>query len=114
MAVSGDFDRVILDHRIGQQLPAHILHSGARRGRVGLGQFELDQLALANLADSVEAEPLQGIADRLALGVEHPRLQADMDARLHPAPRSYCTALGALKSLGPPSGRMPSRRATSW
>src|SRR6266540_1741081 len=110
---SPDLDRVILDHRVGEELPTHLLDAGARHGRIGIGQVELDQLALAHFADPVEAEPLQGVADRLPLRVENPRLQADVDARLH-RPAGYCTAFGALKSPGPPSGRMPRRRATSW
>src|SRR5437773_2681611 len=104
---SPDLDRVVFDHRVGEQLPAHVFDPGARHRRIGIGQVQLDQLALPDLADAIKTQPLQGVAERLALRVENPRLQADMDARLH-RPDRYCTAFGALKSPGPPSGRMPS------
>src|ERR1700736_1809654 len=82
-AASRDFDRVVLDDRVGRELPAHLLDPGAGGHRVGLGELELDQLALAHFADIDKAESFQCVADRLALRIEHPRLQADMDARLH-------------------------------
>src|SRR5690242_5311345 len=80
---SSDLDRVILDHRVGQQLPAHLVDPGARRRRVRLGELQFDQLALADLADPAKAQPLQGVADRLALRIEYSGFQADMDTGFH-------------------------------
>src|SRR4029077_12216666 len=82
---SPDLDRVVLDDRVGEELPAHLLDPRSGGRRIGVGKVELDQFALADLADIGEAEPFQRIADRLALRVEDPRLQADMDACLHAA-----------------------------
>src|SRR5947209_1056773 len=86
---SPDFDRVVFDDRVGEELLAHILDPGARRSGVGVLKLQLDQLALTHFADAVEAEPFQGIADGLALRIEHAGLQADMHAGLHRRP--YCT-----------------------
>ena len=63
-----DFDRVVLDDRVGEQLLAHRLDLLAAARRIGFGQLELDQLALAHLADPDKTECCQRIADRLALG----------------------------------------------
>src|SRR5579862_2876245 len=78
-----DLDRVILDYRVGEQLPAHLFDLCARQHGVRLGEIELDELALPNLADPGEAQALQRIADRLALRIEHPGFEADVDSRLH-------------------------------
>src|SRR4051794_15201717 len=80
---SAELNRIVLDHRVGEQLAAHLLDAGARRVGVGIGQFEFDQLALADLADAVKAQRQQRIADRLALRIEHAGLEADMHARFH-------------------------------
>src|SRR5262249_46543818 len=109
---------IVLDHRIGEQPLAHFTYGAFRRGAVGLGEVDLDVLALAHIADPGEAEIAERMRDRLALRIEHARLQGDVDLRLHAVPRialapSYCSVLGPLRSCGPPSGRMPSRRATS-
>src|SRR4051812_39250482 len=80
---SPDLDRVVLDHRIGEKLPAHFLDPGARRGGIGIAQLQFDQLALADLADPREAQRLQCIADRLALRIEHAGFKTDMNARFH-------------------------------
>ena len=54
-----------------------------------------------------EAEAMQGMLDRFPLWVEHAILQSDVHTRLH------CNVDGPLTSVGPLSGRMPKRRATS-
>src|SRR4051794_615749 len=90
---SPDLDRVILDNRVGEELPAHFLDPGARGGRIGIGELEFDQLALTDFADIAESEPLQGVADRLALRVEDTGFQADMDARLHLSATLAATAI---------------------
>src|SRR5204862_7374372 len=82
VAASPDFDRVILDDRVGEELLAHLLDPGPGGGRVGLGDLQFDQLALPDFADIGKAEPLQGIADRLPLLVEGARFGADKKAAL--------------------------------
>src|SRR5262249_16194967 len=89
---SPDFDSVILDDRVGEELLAHLLDAGAGGGRIGLGELQFDELALADLADIGKAEPLQRVADCLALRVEDPGLETDMDARFHRFPRRAATA----------------------
>src|SRR5665213_3551756 len=102
-----DLDAVALDHRVGQELAAHLVERGAGAGFVGLGEVEVDDFALAHLADAGKAQTRQRMRDRLALRVEHAGLGHDVDARLH------WMVCGPRMSPGPPSGRMPSRRATS-
>ena len=75
-------------------------------------------LALAHVVDTGEAQRAERMGDRAALRIEHAGLQGDVNARLHLASFCYrgrhCIVAGPFMSLGPPSGRMPSRRATSW
>ena len=73
-------DPEILDHRVGEQLAAHLLDV-AVAGAVG--QVELDQLAGADVIDAGKAEPLERMVDGLALRIEHAGLQGDEDARFH-------------------------------
>ena len=74
--------------------------------------MQLDQFALARLADLFEAEAAQRRRHRLALRVEDARLRRHMDAG--PEHRRYWSVSGPFRSRGPLSGRMPRRRATSW
>src|ERR1700720_1624420 len=80
-----EFDLVFLDHRIGEELFAHLFYDRARLRFVPLCEFDVDDLALAHFADIAEAETVQSVADRLALGIEHAVLQRDENARLHAA-----------------------------
>ena len=97
-----------LDHRVRQQLPRHLLGGGTGALGVGLRQLQLDHLACAHLADIGEAQSVQRVADRLALRVQHARLQHHRHGRLH------CISSGPFMSRTPASGRMPRRLATSW
>jgi len=54
-----DLDRIVLDDRGGEQLPAHFVDPRARQGGIGLGELQFDQLALADLADPRKSETLQ-------------------------------------------------------
>ena len=77
---------IAFDHGVGEQLAGTSPRpSASAAGRVGLGELELDHLALAHLADAGEAELRERVADRLALRVEHALLGHDVDARLHRA-----------------------------
>ena len=78
-----ELDRIIFDHRVGEKLPAHRLDPLAGAGRVGFFELQFDQLALPHLADPGEPQSGKRIADRLALRVEHPRLQLHVNQRLH-------------------------------
>ncbi len=133
-------DLVFLDHGVGEQLLAHLLEARPRLGFLALGQFEIDDLALAHFADCGEAEPVQRMADGLALRVEHAILQGDENARFHgpslaqfarhvcatlrrmcwiPASAAMTCGTHHLTSTGPlfspctDSGMIPRRRATS-
>src|SRR5690348_7205434 len=89
--------RVILEGRIGEKLPAHLVDARARVLGAGRLDVELDQLAHADLAQVGEPEAVEGALHGGALRVEDPRLQAHQHADLH-------------------RGRPPSttRRYTSW
>ncbi len=80
-------------------------------------ELELDILALAHIVDAGEAEPAEGMGDGPALGIEHAVLEGDVNPRLHASRRRsgpIAVYRGRDMSRGPPSGRMPRRRATSW
>src|SRR5690606_23140446 len=120
-----DLVGVVLDHRVGQQLAAHLLRRRLGLCRVALREIELDILALPDVPDAGEAQHFQRMVDGLALRVENAVLQRDMYFRLHrfrfplvaekqcSSPAGYCITFGPFMSVGPPSGRMPRRRATS-
>src|SRR3972149_3582486 len=74
---------VVLDDGVGEELLAHALHFGAGAFRIALGHLDLDIFTLAHIANRAEAERMERAGDRLALRVEHARLQRDGDARLH-------------------------------
>src|SRR3984957_3833670 len=80
---SFQLDRVVFDDRVGEQFSAHRLDLGLSRGAVRAVDLDLDQLALAHLADPGETQRGKRIADRLTLRVEHARFEADMNARFH-------------------------------
>src|SRR4029077_3929661 len=109
-------DGVVLDHCVGQELAAHLVEPGFRLGRVGFGELELDELALADVAHLGKAQPVEGMSDGLALGVEHAVLEGHVNSGFHFAPYwkvvDYCSVVGPRTSPGPWSIRMPSRRAT--
>ena len=80
-----ELDLIALDHRIREELAAHLLERGAGALAIGLGEVEVDHFALAHRVDAVKAERAQRVRDRLALRIEHAVLEHDMDARLHSA-----------------------------
>src|SRR5579859_2131880 len=106
-ASAHQLDLVVFDDGIGQQGLAHLLDGRLGGGLVGLRQLDLDELALADILDAAEAQAGQGVLHRLALGIEDAVLQGNMNSGFH------WTVSGPLKSRGPPSSRMPRRRATS-
>src|SRR5258705_1579580 len=112
-----EVDRVILDHGIGQELLAHGVEIGLGLAAVGFLELDLDIFALADILDAGKAHDPQRMLDGASLRVENAGFEGDMDARLHGSPvpdvLGYCIVEGPLRSRGPPSGRIPNRRATS-
>ena len=112
-ANSPDLDRIILDHRVGEQLPAHLFDPRARRGGVAYRRDRARSACPAaprrprRTRDPSAHCRSPGPADRAPPGL---RL---IWTRAFTSPSPYCIVLGAGKSPGPLSGRMPSRRATS-
>src|SRR5947208_1752066 len=70
----------VLDHRVGEQFPAHVLDVGIARA---IGKVELDQFAGADIVHARKAEPLERVMDGLALRVENAGLEGDEHARFH-------------------------------
>src|SRR5690606_31990135 len=66
---------VVLDDGIGEQPVAHRLELGRGPGFVRSGEFQVEHLALANRADPLEAQSLQGLLDRLSLRVQNAVLE---------------------------------------
>src|SRR5262249_19279173 len=102
-----DLDLVFFDHRVGEQLLAHVLDGGLGLGGIALRQIQIDHLALPHFADRAETQPVQGMTDSLALWIEHAVFQSYKDARFH------LTRTGPLFSPCTDSGMMPRRLATS-
>jgi hypothetical protein len=71
------FDAVILDHGVAQDIARDGIEVFARLH----GDFE--KFALANILDAPMAEPVEGSANGLALGVEHRRFECYVDASFH-------------------------------
>src|SRR5688572_12724909 len=86
-----DRDLVGLDYRVGEELLGHRDERRFGLFRVGLGDLNIEDLALADGGDLAEAKRRQGPLDGLALGIENAVLEPDRDAGLHRA-RGYCTS----------------------
>src|SRR6266849_1619336 len=111
-----DLDVVVFGDRVGEQLLAHRLGLLAEAGRIGLAKFDLDQLALAHLADAVEPKGGEGIADRLALRIENARLQRHPHAHFHvcePWREPVITSRHGVASGSHSAKRNTGRRSTS-
>src|SRR5262249_47877198 len=70
----------VLDDRVGEELPAHVLDALARRA---LADLDLDVFADADALDLVEAEAAERLGHRLPLRVEDAFLQRHVHARFH-------------------------------
>src|SRR4029077_1157316 len=79
-----DLDLVRLHQRICEQLLAHLFDLGARLGRIGRIDLEVDDLADPCGADR-EAEMLEGRLDGISLRIENALLRADEDGGPHPS-----------------------------
>lgn len=97
---SGELDLVILDDRIGEHLVGHLRQPAleVRRASELVVDFDLDELADADVAHALESEGTEGAFHRVALRVEHFALQPDVDRRPHATPRF-------LRRRGPGSDR---------
>src|SRR5262245_40854465 len=76
---SHEIDRIVLDHGVGQELAAHPIDRLACLRRVTLVDFDLDILALPYVLHAGKSQPRERVADRLALRIEHARLQRDVN-----------------------------------
>src|SRR5690606_31329430 len=131
-------DAVVLDDGVGEQALAGLAQHALGLGPVRRRQLDVEDLALADRADALDAEGLQPPLDGLALRVEHASLEGHGHAGFHgrglrreqwkrgpTGPRLIKIALCGNFSCrhctrrGPPwpgrsfSVRMPRRRATS-
>ncbi len=68
---SGNLHPVILDHRVGEQFSHAAFSAASRAGFVGPVEFDVEQLALPDAGDPVDAQRLQRALDGLALRVKH-------------------------------------------
>ena len=83
--------------------------------RVGRGELDVEDLALADAADAAEAERGEGAFDGLALRVEDAVFSVTVTrAFTEPTLAPYWTEPGRCPWAARCSIRMPSRRATSW
>src|SRR6185437_126189 len=101
------FNLVFLDDRVGEKLLAHILQARAGLGFVALRKLDVDDLALAHVADRAEAQTVKRVADGFSLRIENAVFQRNKDACFHR------TRTGPFVSPCPDSGMIPRRLATS-
>src|SRR5262245_60581514 len=82
-ASSQHLDLIVLDDDVGEELVGRLFerHLGARR--VDAVELDVEYLALAHACDAGNAERFERAFDRLALRVEHARLEGDGDAGFH-------------------------------
>ncbi len=119
-----DFDGVVLDHRVGEQLPAHRVDGRVRRarGRVSSRSQSRCTCPVAPPRRRRSRGAASECWTALPCGSSTPGFKRHVHLRLqHAADRPppcdsalHCMVSGAFRSSGPLSGRMPSRRATSW
>ena len=134
-AHSAKADAVGLDHRVGQQLLAHRLELGLGRGPVAARRARARSpwcaarratpakprlpSARSIASASGSSTPWRNETSTLAFKAASPRTAGSppiwRTRCLCPrrSARGYCTISGPLRSRGPASGRMPSRRAIS-
>src|SRR5262249_13659934 len=103
---------VTFDHGVRQQLLRGLAEPRLGRSAVAVGDFDIEDLALAHAGDAIDAERLQRPLDRLSLGIEDAGFQPHSDLGFHgTAFRGSglsCAALGKSnnrKPARPQSGR---------
>src|SRR5688572_756022 len=62
-----DLADVVLDHRVREELPAHLVEPRPGPGRIGLVEAQLEDLADPQLPHLREAQALERLSDRRAL-----------------------------------------------
>ena len=79
-------ERIVLNHRVGEQALAHAFDFRARGSLIGSLEIELDELALPDVGNTVETECTERVLNSLALRIENAVLQGDPDKRFHVPP----------------------------
>ena len=96
-ALTLGLDRVVLEDRVGEQSPAHLVDARPGLGGVGCGHLDLDKFSDTEPADVAEPETGQRALHRRPLHVEDAGLQPDEHADLHeptrPARRKIVSTL---------------------
>jgi phosphoribosylformylglycinamidine synthase len=91
---------------------AAVRHALGSLGFDGVGEVRMGKVIELDLADPGETQRAEGVAHRLALGVEHAGLQRHLDARFHPGTPQF-TSFGPTWVRPFVRGITPSRFATS-
>src|SRR6516162_9348379 len=101
LSSSAQFDSVIFDHGIGQELLGGAFERCLGAGPIRAFDFDVKDLALPHAGHSPDAKRAQRPFDGLALWIENTGLERDSDARLHSSLHKYESA--------PPQYRGPIR-----
>src|SRR5450631_3844601 len=88
-ALSEDFNSIVLDDGVGEQLVGRLLQVRLGLGLVGTGKLDVEHFALADAGDALDAKRLQRSLDRLALRVEDAGFQRNGHTRLHVSPSAF-------------------------
>src|ERR1700732_4807134 len=83
---SQHLDLIILDDHVGEELVGGLLERRLGARLIGAVDLDVEHLALPDAGGAGDAERLERAFDRLALGIEHARLEGDGDAGFHRGP----------------------------
>ena len=102
----GQSDTEILDHRVGEQLLAHV----GQRGIAGIvGHVEFDRPPHADIFNALETKPFEGMVDGATLRIENAGLERDMDADLHRGSLSFGAPMAQARRAFKHRARLPGR-----
>src|SRR5262245_59867862 len=92
LTFSADFDAVILDHGIGEELLGGTFKRRLGTGAVAALDLDIEDLALAHAGDPADPKRAQRAFNGFALRIENAGLERDGDAGLHGSFNKYESA----------------------
>src|SRR5262249_56221299 len=80
---SFQFNLIILDQRVGEELVGRLVERGVRRFAIGRFDLDVEDFALPHARHARDAERFERAFDRLALRIENAGFEGNRDAGLH-------------------------------
>ena len=78
-----DFELVVLNYSVGEELFAHLFNILLGFGFIAVGQVDFDVLTLANCIDAGKTQRVESVFYRFALGVKDPGFERYMNLSFH-------------------------------